>query len=148
MVLDRNLADPECSFCDGSGECPCVRDGVTTWVRCACCGCGISVEALRDLVLRDVAHTLRESGRRSMARLVEMARQGRLDLDGWADLRADAEGCRSQSRYGLDLVPRVLAEIQRAEVVTAAKLLAHELCGMGVGAWAAEVSEEIARRAA
>ena len=145
MVSNRDLADPGCPYCDGDGEHPSRNAEDHRVIRCACIAHEITVEALRDLVLRDQTDTLRASGHRCMSRVVDGLRRGALAPDAWADLIADADRL-SRTRGPVGDVSDVLARIQRGDVVDAAKVLA-KACGLSVSRWVVETSEDLARRA-
>jgi len=67
MVSCRDLADPDCPYCGGDGEHESRNTTDRLVIRCACIAHDITVEALRDLVLRDQADTLRTAGHRCMS---------------------------------------------------------------------------------
>lgn len=146
MVPYRDLADPECPYCDGDGEheSRCAYDH--RMIRCACVAHDLTVEALRDLVLRDVVDTLRAAGHRCVARTVDQLRNAPLALDVWADLVIDAD--RLSRRRGPEGdVADVLDALRQDNVVGAAKVLAKAR-GLSVSRMVVEASEDLARRAA
>ena len=148
MVAYRDLADPECNYCGGEGEheSRCAPADTLVYLRCHCIAHDLSVEALRDMVLRDVADTLRTADHRCMSRAVDGLRRGALTPDAFADLLADAGPLRYKRGAEGD-VERVLELIRRDDVTGAAKVLAKAI-GESVSRWVVTTSDELARRAA